>query len=61
MIYGGHFDPEVKKDRIKELETEMNDSNFWDDKTHSEEVLSELNFLKSIKLQNNGNNKCKST
>ena len=47
MIYGGLFDPEVKKDRIKELENEMNSSNFWDDKTHSEEVLSELNFLKS--------------
>jgi len=47
MIYGGHFDPEVKKDRIKELENEMNSSNFWDDKTHSEEVLGELNFLKS--------------
>ena len=47
MIYGGHFDPEIKKDRIKELESEMNNSNFWDDKNHSEEVLNELNFLKS--------------
>ena len=47
MIYGGHFDPEVKKNRIKELEIEMNNPNFWDDKTHSEEVLSELNLLKS--------------
>ena len=47
MIYGGHFDPEIKKDRIKELESEMNSSNFWDDKNHSEEVLNELNFLKS--------------
>ncbi len=47
MIYGGHFDPEVKKNRIKELEDGMNDSNFWDDKKHSEEVLSELNSLKS--------------
>ena len=46
MIYGGLFDPEVKKDRIKELEHDMNNPNFWDDKTHSEEVLSELNFLK---------------
>ena len=47
MIYGGHFDPEIKKNRIKELEMEMNNSNFWDDKSHSEEVLNELNFLKS--------------
>ena len=51
MIYGGHFDPEIKKVRINELESEMNSSNFWDDKSHSEEVLNELNFLKS-KLSN---------
>jgi len=49
MIYGGLFDPEIKKDRIKELEQDMNNPNFWDDKSHSEEVLSELNFLK-VKL-----------
>ena len=47
MTYGGLFDPEIKKDRIKELENEMNSSNFWDNKERSEEVLSELNFLKS--------------
>jgi len=46
MIYGGLFDPEEKKNRIKELELEMNNPNFWDDKSHSEEVLNELNFLK---------------
>ena len=51
MIYGGLFDPEIKKERIKELENEMNSSNFWDNKERSEEVLSELNFLKS-KLSN---------
>ena len=47
MIYGGHFDPEIKKERIKELENIMNNSNFWDDKEKSEEVLNELNLLKS--------------
>ena len=58
MIYGGHFDPEVKKDRIKELETEMNNPNFWDDKNHSEEVLNELNYLKSklVKVEELKNN-----
>ena len=58
MIYGGHFDPEVKKDRIKELELEMNNPNFWDDKTHSEEVLNELNYLKSklVKVEQLKNN-----
>jgi len=47
MIYGGHFDPEVKKNRIKKLEDIMNSPNFWDDKKSSEEVLSELNSLKN--------------
>ena len=47
MIYGGHFDPNEKKAKIKKLESEMSNSNFWDDKKHSEEVLNELNFLKS--------------
>ena len=46
MIYGGLFEPEVKLEKIKSLENEMNEINFWDDKKHSEEVLSELNFLK---------------
>ena len=47
MIYGGLFDPDVKKKRISELESEMNQPNFWDDKSHSEEVLSEINLLKA--------------
>ena len=47
MIYGGHFDPDVKKKRISELENEMNSANFWDDKKNSEEVLNEVNNLKS--------------
>jgi peptide chain release factor 2 len=58
VIYGGHFDPKVKKDRIKELETLMNNPNFWDDKNHSEEVLNELNYLKSklVKVEELKNN-----
>ena len=47
MNYGGHFDPEVKKKRISELEEEMNQPDFWSDKEKSEEVLNELNILKS--------------
>ena len=46
MIYGGLFDPEVKKNRIKELEVLMNQPNFWDDKEKSDEILTELNSLK---------------
>ena len=47
MIYGGHFDPNVKKVRISELENLMNNPNFWNDKEKSEEIVSELNLLKS--------------
>ena len=48
MSYGGHFDPDSKNKRITELENEMLDGNFWNDKEHSESVVSELNNLKSI-------------
>ena len=47
MNYGGHFDPDSKNKRINELESEMLDSNFWNDKEHSESVVSELNNLKN--------------
>ena len=47
MIYGGHFDPDNKKEEINKLESEMSNSNFWDDKDHAEKVLSTLNNLKS--------------
>lgn len=47
MTYGGHFEPEKKEKRIKELEEIMNDSNFWNNKKQSEKVISELNNLKN--------------
>ncbi len=47
MSYGGHFDPDSKNKRITELENEMLDGNFWNDKEHSESVVSELNNLKN--------------
>lgn len=46
--YGGHFEPEKKQNRIKELENEMNSDNFWSDKLNSEKVIDELNYLKNI-------------
>ena len=49
--YGGHFDPEKIKERVKFLENEMLQINFWDDKKSSEKVISELNDLKG-KLEN---------
>lgn len=48
MNYGGHFDPELKQKRIKELEIIMNSSDFWNDKKKSEEVINELNNLKNM-------------
>ena len=47
MIYGGHFDPDIKQNRIIELEKEINGIDFWNDKSHAEEVLNEVNILKS--------------
>ena len=47
MIYGGHFDSDNKKQKIKKLEDIMNSPNFWDDKKVSEEILNELNLLKN--------------
>ena len=47
MNYGGHFDPNNKKEEINKLEIEMSNTNFWDDKERAEEVLNILNNLKS--------------
>ena len=46
--YGGHFDPEKRQNRIKELESEINKPNFWSDRRHSSEVMNELNSEKKI-------------
>ena len=46
MIYGGHFEPDKKKERIHELETITSDPNFWSTK-NSESVIQELNELKN--------------
>ena len=47
MNYGGHFEPDVKQERINTLEKQMNEPNFWDDKRLSESVINELNSLKN--------------
>ena len=47
MIYGGHFEVERKESEIKELESEMLNPNFWNDKNKSEEIISKLNALKN--------------
>lgn len=45
--YGGHFEPDKKIKRIEELQKEMNDPNFWNDKKRSEKIISELNELQN--------------
>lgn len=47
MIYGGYFEPDKKLKRKKELELQMESHDFWDDKKHSEMVISEYNSIKS--------------
>ena len=46
MNYGGYFEPERKQKRIQELESQMENPNFWNNKRESEKVISELNQLK---------------
>lgn len=45
MNYGGLFDTDSKEKRIKELEIEISDTNFWG-RNDSETIISELNSLK---------------
>ncbi len=45
MIYGGLFDPDKLKQRINELEKEMQAPSFWDDKKRSESIIGEFNNL----------------
>ena len=45
MNFGGHFDPEVKEEKIKELENKMNEPNFWN-LSNSNEIVMELNNLR---------------
>ena len=46
--YGGHFDIDSKKDKINELEKEMNATDFWNDKEKAEKTITEISNLKKI-------------
>ena len=39
MIYGGHFDPEKKQDKINELDILVKNPNFWDDRRNAEKII----------------------
>ena len=47
MIYGGCFDIPNKKDRLKELEGLMSSPNFWDNQDIANNILDEIQSLKS--------------
>lgn len=49
MIYGGYFDPDKVDKKIQELEQQMAEPNFWDDKNNSNKVIKQLNELKTKK------------
>ena len=44
----GYFEVEQKKITIKELEKEINNSDFWNDSKHSTKIIEKLNSLKRI-------------
>ena len=48
MIQGGLFDLDSKIKRLEELEREMSDINFWNDKDNANKVIGEVNELKSV-------------
>jgi len=47
MIYGGLFDPDNKKIRLNELELIMSEPDFWNDKKNSENIINEVNEIKT--------------
>ncbi len=47
-IFGGHFDIDTKIEEIKELQKQMEDSNFWDNRQKAEKTLKNINEKKSL-------------
>lgn len=45
---GGLFDLDEKKERIKELELEMLEADFWDNQKEAQSVINEMNGLKHL-------------
>ncbi|MDO5393456.1 MAG: peptide chain release factor 2 [Mycoplasmatota bacterium] len=46
--FGGHFDIDTKIEEIKELQKQMEDSNFWDNRQKAEKTLKNINEKKSL-------------
>ncbi len=48
MNYGGLFDCDSKEEQINKLESEINKTDFWNDKDNAEKVLKEVSELKDV-------------
>ena len=48
LIYGAIFDKINSKDKLKDIENKINQSNFWEENKSAQIVLKEKNFLEKI-------------
>ena len=48
MNYGGHFDIDSHKEKIKKLESQTESTNFWNDRIQAENIIRELNEEKNM-------------
>ena len=48
MNYGGIFDIDKKKEKIDDLEKEVNKSDFWNDTNRAQDIIKELNDNKDL-------------
>lgn len=47
-IYGGHFDCDIKLVELKKKEEQSNDADFWNNREKAEQIIKEINDLRSI-------------
>ena len=46
MTYGAFFDKNKIDTELKELETQMQDANFWNDQNNAKRITQQVSFLK---------------
>ena len=46
-MFGGVFDSATIENKIKALETQSGEPNFWDDTKKAEKILGEIKYLKN--------------
>ena len=50
-IYGGHFDIDSKQQEVDNLQKQTENSDFWNNHNHAEDILKQIKDLKSIITQ----------